>query len=477
MIWKRRGMLLLVQVLIVTVCVSVTTVVAVQVQERLLLDRTVERVTAVAESLADLPDVVGVVQVLEATGPDPDTAAATEALQPLAELVRQASGVDYIVITDARGIRLTHPTADARGLPVSTDASQVLLGKTFVGMEEGTLGMTLRAKVPIWADAAAEGAAQQGATQQGAAQQFAATEATAPAVIGTVSVGLLASHAAADLDEGVLQLAPWVLGSLIFGIVAAAAVNRVVSRRLHRLEADSRELDVQRRLAVELGSQTHEFTNRLHVVYGLVDSGSPSEALAYIGSVVPVALPAAADSAAGRLEDPRLRTAVAAHAATITGNGGALVVSTDSVARTVHVDDEQVTLTANLVGNAVDAVVSRGQAGRVDVLVHADEHGFALTVSDNGPGLDPELRVRVFERGFSTKRLERRDGMDIPRGVGLALVRQIVRSRGGTIDVGSSALGGARFRVFLPAPAPEPVTVPVPVPRHARVSGPDRARL
>ncbi|WP_104134000.1 ATP-binding protein [Cryobacterium sp. Y62] len=448
MIGKRRGMLLLVQVLIVTVCVSVTTVVAVSVQERLLQDRTVDRVTAVAESLAGLPAVSDALEELEAfEGSDTlDTSAATEALQPLAEIVREASGVDYIVITNARGIRLTHPTPDARGQPVSTDASRVLRGETFVGVEQGTLGLTLRAKVPVWALSSRGMAGSAGA-----------------AIIGIVSVGVLESRAAADLDEGVLQMVPWVLGSLILGILAAAAVNRVVSRRFARLEADSRELAVQRRLAVELGSQTHEFTNRLHVVYGLVESGEPREALEYIGSIVPVAALDRADvlrsveglrsvEALRLIDAVGLRAAVTAQAATLTARGGRLVLDVDSVALTAHVDDEQVTLTANLVGNAVDAVAPQGADGRVEVLVRADNQGFALTVSDNGPGLDSTLRTRVFERGFSTKRLEHRSEIDLPRGVGLALVREIVLRRGGVIDIGRSEAGGARFRVTVPVP-------------------------
>ena len=462
MIWKRRGMLLLVQVLIVTVCVISTTVVAVHVQERLLLDRTVARVTAVAESLAELPAVIDALEVLETAGVDPDTSRATAELQPLALLVRQASGVDYIVITDARGIRLTHPTPDARGRLVSTDASQILLGETFVGVEQGTLGLTLRAKVPVRDLSVAVGSAESDAEATGA-------------VIGTVSVGLLESQAAADLSEGMSQLAPWVLGSLLFGIVAAALVNGVVSRRLDRLEADSRELDVQRRLASELGSQTHEFTNRLHVLHGLVEGGESREALDYIGTVVPVnaygpagprsreapgsveapgsALASGSAGALSSLNSVGIRSALAAPHARLTARGGRLVLHPESVAGGVHVDDEQVTLTANLVGNAVDAVAPRGADGVVEVLVRAGGGGFALTVSDNGPGLDPRLRTRVFERGFSTKRLEHSRGIDIPRGVGLALVRQIVLARGGTIDVGTSASGGARFRVSLPASA------------------------
>ena len=243
------------------------------------------------------------------------------------------------------------------------------------------------------------------------------------------------------------------------GILAAALVDRVLSRRLARLEADSRELEVQRRLAVELRSQTHEFANRMHVVFGLVDGGDTDDALRYIGSIVPVlGLDTAESVPGGTLQDARLRAALAAPGRDLRAHGGELRLHADSVAAAHSSDDDQVTVTANLLANAVDAATDRAdrpdrpdRPARVDVTVRSDATGFSLVVCDNGPGLDPELRRRVFDRGFSTKRLERRGGIDIPRGVGLALVRDTVRRRGGTVSVGSAELGGARFHVTLPA--------------------------
>ena len=65
-----------------------------------------------------------------------------------------------------------------------------------------------------------------------------------------------------------------------------------------------------------------------------------------------------------------------------------------------------------------------------------------LEVADNGPGLDEAGRNRVFEYSFST----RAQG----RGLGLAIVRRIVESHGGTVTVESREGGGARFQVWLP---------------------------
>ena len=75
-----------------------------------------------------------------------------------------------------------------------------------------------------------------------------------------------------------------------------------------------------------------------------------------------------------------------------------------------------------------------------------DGHAF-LVVSDDGPGIPPELEHRVFERFV-------RGGRDGGRGsgLGLAIVRAVVESHGGTVALGSSAAdGGTRIEVRIPA--------------------------
>jgi two-component system nitrogen regulation sensor histidine kinase NtrY len=105
----------------------------------------------------------------------------------------------------------------------------------------------------------------------------------------------------------------------------------------------------------------------------------------------------------------------------------------------------------NLVRNAVQAVRGRdpGTAtpgeirGHVRVSARADGEGTTLLVEDDGPGIPPDRRGRVFDPYFTTKA----DGT----GLGLAIVKKIVVEHGGAIDVGASELlGGAMFRVRLP---------------------------
>jgi signal transduction histidine kinase len=96
---------------------------------------------------------------------------------------------------------------------------------------------------------------------------------------------------------------------------------------------------------------------------------------------------------------------------------------------------------ANLIDNALDAV---GEGGEVEVTARPDGSRVVVEVTDNGPGIPPEIRERIFEPFFSTK--------DVGKGVGLGLdlVRRTLERHDGEIEV-ESRPGRTRFRVKLPA--------------------------
>ncbi len=98
-------------------------------------------------------------------------------------------------------------------------------------------------------------------------------------------------------------------------------------------------------------------------------------------------------------------------------------------------------LVRNLVKNALEAR-GGGEPRCVRVRTAREGGGLVLEVVDNGPGIPPELRGRLFEP-FATGRAR---GL----GVGLALCRQIAEAHGGSIEYRDVAGGGACFRVILP---------------------------
>jgi signal transduction histidine kinase len=96
----------------------------------------------------------------------------------------------------------------------------------------------------------------------------------------------------------------------------------------------------------------------------------------------------------------------------------------------------------NLLLNAADAT---GGKGRIELRVLTDGDTARLEVHDDGPGVPPEQRESLFDGFFTTKP----DGS----GLGLLSVRVTAEEHGGSVAVGESDLGGARFSVLLPAEA------------------------
>jgi len=98
----------------------------------------------------------------------------------------------------------------------------------------------------------------------------------------------------------------------------------------------------------------------------------------------------------------------------------------------------------NLVQNAIDA---SPVGGTVDLIGRIDAGDLVVEVRDQGRGVAPELRDRIFEAFFTTKEAGvRTSGL----GLGLAMVARSVEAAGGRITVGDTPGGGATFTVRLP---------------------------
>jgi two-component system nitrogen regulation sensor histidine kinase NtrY len=95
----------------------------------------------------------------------------------------------------------------------------------------------------------------------------------------------------------------------------------------------------------------------------------------------------------------------------------------------------------NLIDNAVEAIDRRGV---IDVETHhvRAESLVRIVVADDGPGIPPTERDKLFLPYYSTKRRG--------SGLGLAIVRRIVAEHGGSIDVTDNVPRGTRFTVELP---------------------------
>jgi signal transduction histidine kinase len=94
----------------------------------------------------------------------------------------------------------------------------------------------------------------------------------------------------------------------------------------------------------------------------------------------------------------------------------------------------------NLIDNAIDAM---GGKGELRVRTYRDDGCVVVEISDNGPGIPPDVRPHIFEPFFTTK------GVGEGTGLGLDTVQRIIKKHNGNIQVNSQP-GDTRFQVWLP---------------------------
>jgi two-component system CitB family sensor kinase len=485
--------------------------------------------------------------IAHAVAADPAFAAAVTAgppsaqgpVQLLAEGVRRRTGALFVVVTDDRGLRYSHPNAALIGQRVSTDPSVALAGRDVVALERGTLGLSARGKTPLRApDGRIVGEVSVGIDAQ------AVHERLLGLLRGTLEFGVLAlllglagaTLLARRLKRQTLGLEPTDLADLVLeheavlhgvrdGVVAvertvgggrvvmandearrllgddvvAGAPATVLAPRLAELAVSGvdideqlvltgprtlsvtgrrvsrhgrdlgtvltvrdrsqaehlgRELETVRALFDALRAQSHEHSNRLHVLAGLLHLGHVDEASEYVDALSLDPLTAGDDVAS--IRDPYLRGLLAAKASAAAEHGVRLRLSEDTALESeLSAPLDVVTVVGNLLDNAVRAA---GEGPRrpawVEVAVAGDATDLQVAVTDSGAGLADDTSALVFADGWTTQVDDQRR-----HGLGLALARQTARRHGGDVEVLATngpdhgAVFVATLRGVLVAPA------------------------
>lgn len=159
-----------------------------------------QRVLAIAEAVAATPAITDAFD-------DPDP---TATIQPLAEAIRQASGATFVVVANRDQIRYSHPNPKQLGRRLSTDPGPAMRGQAWITTETGTLGRSVRAKVPLH-DRSGQ-------------------------VIGIVSVGILERQITAALLDQLPEMSVYVLVSLALGVAGSVLLARNLKRQTFGLE-------------------------------------------------------------------------------------------------------------------------------------------------------------------------------------------------------------------------------------------------
>lgn len=233
-------------------------------------------------------------------------------------------------------------------------------------------------------------------------------------------------------------------------------LGRVITLRDRTdLEALTSELDAVKALTDGLRAQRHEFSNRLHTIAGLLQTGHHVEAVEYLHTLSAPSL-AAVDTPGDAVRDPYLRAFLAAKTAVAAEKGVRLDLGDESWLPSRVVSPVEVTtVVGNLIDNAIEAArLGAARPAWVEIVLAAEGATLHMSVADSGGGVDEPIRETIFTQGVSTNG----DG----RGLGLALARQAAHSLGG--EVWLAAPGGdgngAVFAARLPTVLTSAVEVP-----------------
>ncbi|WP_250034829.1 sensor histidine kinase [Paractinoplanes maris] len=501
--WSIAGRLFVLQVLVVTALVAIGTTGAVLLARDDAEQAAIGQVEGIAQAVANNPMVVDAVR-----GTDP-----SKVLQPYTESVRDATRTDFIVVMATDRTRFTHTRPDLIGQRFIGTIQGALDGGTVIETSVGTLGESVRTVVPVRdGDGVVIALVSVGITTEAINQKLLArtpavavptalalllaaagswllsrrlrrqTHGLGPAemtrmyeyhdaVLHSVREGLVVADRAGTVtlvnDEGRRLLGDGELPPEISDLLAAKTavedepvpagdrilvanqrvirsegqtVGTVLTLRDHtELRALTGELDSVRGLTEALRSQAHEAANRLHTVLTMVELGRTEEAVRLATAELEVAQQLT-DQVVGALSEPALAALLLGKSAQAAERGVQLVVDDASrLGRTPLPGRDLLTVVGNLVDNALEAVAGTEPPREVTVLVVESDGEVLVRVGDTGPGLaSPE----AFQRGWSTKAAG--------RGLGLALVRQVVDRHGGGIEVATAAGGGALISVRLP---------------------------
>lgn len=454
-------------------------------------------------------------------------------LQSLAEQIRREVGAEFIVIGNRDGIRFSHPITDRLGKKMvgGDNAPALERGESYVSRAVGTLGPSIRGKVPIFAeDGSIIGVVSVGYLQENVRgiiydQQLkvGALEGVLVVfgILGAVSISNRFKRAIFGLEpeqiarllteretiidsirEGIVAIdreakvtvvnrqaieilgkdsEAQVIGQPIRNVLPGAKLSRILSggeqrhdqelevndaimlintvpmlengeisgavasfRRRDELDILAKQFSQVKEYSEMLRAQTHEYSNKLHTIAGLIQTDHNREALdlicqetagyqgliAFLAKAVPY--PVLAAFIIGKYN----------HAQELRID---FEIDPDSQLKDVPSElsrEKLVTILGNLIDNAFDAALQGGNQTKVKLSMTDVGNDLVFEIEDSGTGIPTERSEQIFKRGFTTKQND--------RGQGLYLVEKALKDLGGQITLGNSDLGGALFSVFIP---------------------------
>ena len=229
-------------------------------------------------------------------------------------------------------------------------------------------------------------------------------------------------------------------------IIIEIAISGFFSRKIKKeFLAFTEDFEGTKFLVDSMRANNHDFTNKLHVILGLIQIGQYDKAVSYIQNIS-IIQRETISKVMNSIENPSFAALIVGKIARSSECNVKFILNEGSCLKNEDISipsEALVTITGNLIDNALDSMnkdTSKNEK-ELSLGIYTRPGELLIIVKDTGTGIPEEIKEKIFENGFSTK--------GPGRGIGLYHVKQLVSSLGGTITVESQVGTGTCFMVNL----------------------------
>ncbi|MEE1268522.1 MAG: ATP-binding protein [Treponema sp.] len=229
-------------------------------------------------------------------------------------------------------------------------------------------------------------------------------------------------------------------------IIIEIAISGFFSRKIKKeFLAFTEDFEGTKFLVDSMRANNHDFTNKLHVILGLIQIGQYDKAVSYIQNIS-IIQRETISKVMNSIENPSFAALIVGKIARSSECNVKFILNEGSRLKNEDISipsEALVTITGNLIDNALDSMnkdTSKNEK-ELSLGIYTRPGELLIIVKDTGTGIPDEMKEKIFENGFSTK--------GSGRGIGLYHTKQLVSSLGGTITVESQVGTGTCFMVNL----------------------------
>ncbi len=236
----------------------------------------------------------------------------------------------------------------------------------------------------------------------------------------------------------------------LLSVLVELAVSGVIYKRIKReFISFTEDFEGTKILVDSMRANNHDFTNKLHVILGLIQIGEYDKAVSYIQNISMIQRETIS-KVMNAIENPSFAALIVGKIARASECDVKFILQDGLCFRSEDIDipsEALVTITGNLIDNAIDEMNKVSGAGGYEAVkeltlgVYTKPDSLLITVKDTGGGIPKEIGEKIFEQGFSTKG----EG----RGIGLYHTKQLIQSMGGKISFETEEGRGTCFMVQI----------------------------